>query len=303
MSAITVEQWRLFIQIADHGSLTRAAAARDVAQSAISRQLAAIEQQCGAQLFERLGRGVRLTATGAALYPRVVDWLASGDALTRDLRLSLKEPSGLVRFGVLSSLELAPVASICEQVRERFPGIQLRLMSGNGGRLGDWLADGSVDLAVLVRNGREGRRQETALATVAQLLVGSPGDRLTRAATVPFARLDGLPLVLPAPGALRELLSHWAQRKGIALRVEVECDAFEIQRRLVTQLSLYTVLGAHGVADDVAAGRLQASRIVEPTLERQVFLGLSELQPPTQACRAVATIVRAVLQPLLEGYA
>ena len=302
MSVLTVEQWRLFVQIADHGSLTRTAAARDVAQSAISRQLAVIEQQCGAKLFERHGRGVRLTAAGTTLYPRVMGWLQHGEALTRELRLEAEAPSGEVRLGILASLELDPVVRICQQVREQYPGIRLRVVSGNGARLADWLDDGTVDLAVLFRNGREGRRDETLLATVPQVLVGPPGDTLTQEPTVAFRCLDGLPMVLPGPGAIRDLLSHWAQRRGIQLNVAIECDAFVVQKRLVTQMGLYTVLGAQGVLDDVSAGRLQASRIVEPVLERRITLGLSEAHPPSLACQEVSRIVRHAIAPLLEGY-
>ena len=302
MSALTVEQWRLFVQIADHGSLTRAAAARDVAQSAVSRQLAMIEQQCGAKLFERHGRGVRMTAAGVNLYPRVVGWLQSGEALTRDLQVAAEAPSGEVRLGVLASLELDPVVRICQQVRERFPGIRLRVVSGNGARLADWLDEGSIDLAVLFRNGREGRRDEELLATVPQVLVGPPGDVLTRGPTVAFRRLDGIPLVLPGPGAIRELLSHWAQRRGIQLNIAIECDAFVVLKRLVSQMGLYTVLGAQGVQADVAAGRIQASRIVEPALERRITLGLSECHSPSLACQEVSRIVRETIAPLLEGY-
>lgn len=302
MSTLTVEQWRLFVQIADQGSLTRAAAARDVAQSAISRQLAAIEQLCGAKLFERHGRGVRMTAAGAALYPRVVGWLQHGEALTRDLKRGTDDIRGDVRLGILSSLELDPVVRVCQRVRERLPGIRLRVVSGNGARLADWLDEGSIDLAVLFRNGREGRRDETVLATVAQVLVGPPGDPLTRAPTLPFRRLDGLPLVLPGPGAIRDLLAHWAQRRGIRLQVAIECDAHVVLKQLVTQMGLYTILGAQGVRSDIEAGSLQASRIVEPALERRITLGLTPTRSPSLASQEVACVVKEVIGPLLEGY-
>ena len=268
MSSLSVEQWRLFVQIAEHGSLTRTAAARDVAQSAISRQLSVIEQLCGAKLFQRHGRGVRMTAAGMALYPRVVDWLQNGEDLTRELRLGGEGPSGEVRLGILASLELDPVVRICQEVRQRFPGILLRVVSGNGARLADWLDDGSM----------------------------------TRGPTVPFRKLDGIPLVLPGPGAIRDLLAHWAQRRGIQLQIAIECDAFVVQKRLVSQMGLYTVLGAQGVQSDVAAGRFQVSRIVEPVLERRITLGLTEARPPNLACQEVARVVKQVVAPLLEGY-
>ena len=80
-SPLSVDQWQLFLQIAQYGSLTDTAAARDVAQSAISRQLAAIERSCGGKLFERTARGVRLNEIGQRLYPRVEAWVLAGQLL------------------------------------------------------------------------------------------------------------------------------------------------------------------------------------------------------------------------------
>ncbi len=56
--------------VAEHGSLTRASAALDVAQSVLSRRIAALEQQLGVRLFHRTGRGVVPTDVALRLLPR-----------------------------------------------------------------------------------------------------------------------------------------------------------------------------------------------------------------------------------------
>ena len=293
MFPLSLEQWRLFVQIADHGSLTRAAAARDVAQSAVSRQLAVIEKNCGGRLFDRIGRGVTLNEAGARLYPRVVSWLEEGEQLGRDAKLSLREPSGVVRLGVLASIGHDFTGKVFREARDSFPGIKLRVVDGSGGRLSEWLEAGTIDLALLSRNGKEGRRSEIALATVSHVLVGPTGDLLTSEPTVAFSRLDGLPLVLPgAPNAFRLLLENWALRKGIKLSVQIECDSLPIQKELAAGSGLHTILGAPAVSDELKAGRLQASRIVSPALDRTITLGMAEGRPATLACREVARIVR-----------
>jgi LysR family nitrogen assimilation transcriptional regulator len=297
---VSLEQWQLFIQIADHGSLTRAAAARDVAQSAVSRQLAAIEKNCGGRLFDRIGRGVVLNEAGARLYPRVVAWLEAGEQLRQDIKWAIREPTGVVRLGVLASIGHDFTGKIFREVRDRFPGIRLRVVDGSGGRLSEWLEAGTIDLALLSRNGKEGRRSEIPLATVSHVLVGPAGDMLTQSPTVALNRLDGLPLVLPgSPNAFRLLLDHWARRKGIALSVRIECDSLPIQKELVAGSGLYTILGAHAVVDEVKAGRLRASRIVSPALNRTITMGMNDLRPPTLACRAVAEIARSHATGLL----
>ncbi len=60
---------KLFIQVAEAGSLSKAAVLLDSVQSAISRQIAALERDCGRRLFDRTGRGVTLTDFGKRVFP------------------------------------------------------------------------------------------------------------------------------------------------------------------------------------------------------------------------------------------
>jgi DNA-binding transcriptional LysR family regulator len=299
---LSVEQWRLFVQIADCGSLTQAAATRDVAQSAISRQLAAIETACGGRLFERLGRGVRLSQAGQAIYPKVSAWLEVAEQLTQEVRGVLSEPGGSVRFGVLASVAETFIGSVYRQVRDAFPGVRLHIVSGTSGLLLQALEAGQLDLALLSRNPREQHGHELVVATVEHLLVGSPGDSLTRAATVPFERLDGIALVVPSrPYRFHQLLEHWAQRKGITLRVAAECDSLSIQKHLVATSGLYAIMASSAVQEDVSAGRLQAARIVSPVLKRKLVLLTSDAHPPSAACREVLRIAHQQVLALLDG--
>ena len=59
--AADLHKWRAFIAIGELGSLTRAALYLDSNQSLLSRQLNALERECGARLFNRTGRGVELS--------------------------------------------------------------------------------------------------------------------------------------------------------------------------------------------------------------------------------------------------
>src|SRR5438067_8785192 len=79
--AADLHKWRAFIAIGELGSLTRAALYLDSNQSLLSRQLNALERECGARLFNRTGRGVELSDVGQRIFPQVralrtdADWL------------------------------------------------------------------------------------------------------------------------------------------------------------------------------------------------------------------------------------
>ncbi|CAB3663963.1 hypothetical protein LMG3441_00711 [Achromobacter kerstersii] len=297
VASLSLDQWRLFIQIADQGSLTKVAALRDSAQSAVSRQLSAMEKQCGGRLFHRTGRGVELTESGRQLYPRVLAWLEEADALGRDVARAVDQPAGLVRVGVLSSIEPAFLSRVYDHVRRLHPHIQLRIRDGLGAAINEWLEIGEVDIAILMRGGRDDRRRESTLFTVRHLLVGPPGDLTTRNATVPFAGLQGLPLVLAgAPSAFRRQLDLLARRMGVTLNVALECDSLHIQKHMVLRSGLYAVLAEHAVTRECLTGELQAALIVKPSLTRSITLAMSDVRPITLACREVAHILRAGLE-------
>lgn len=292
-SPLSVDQWQLFLQIAEYGSLTDTAAARDVAQSAISRQLGAIERSCGGPLFERTARGVRLNEIGQRLYPRVQAWVKAGQLLTEDATGLLREPAGLVRLGIIDSLADALCGPIHAELAHLYPKIRLHLISGMSGRVSGCLDRGELDLALFSENtrGRSGRGD--GLARMPHVLISAPGDPLTEAETLPFDRLHDIPLVVPGrPYAFHNVLEHWASRRGIHLNIQLECDSLHLQKKLVAAGGLYAIVGMSAVREDVARMELQATRILQPSLDRDIVLRFSSHAAPTPACQAVDDIVR-----------
>ena len=75
--AADLHKWRAFVAIGELGSLTRAALFLDSNQSLLSRQLNALERECGARLFNRTGRGVELSEVGARLFPQALETLTA----------------------------------------------------------------------------------------------------------------------------------------------------------------------------------------------------------------------------------
>ena len=109
---------------------SRAADTMHVAQPALSRQIRTLETQLGVTLFDRVGRGVRLTAAGRAILPRVERALAETDAIGRDVRALLELESGLVALGFLHSIGAHLLPNILAAFRARHPAIGFTLHDG-----------------------------------------------------------------------------------------------------------------------------------------------------------------------------
>lgn len=285
------------MQVADAGSLSRVAVLSDSVQSAISRQIAALEREAGGRLFDRTGRGVALTERGRRLYPEVKALLAEAQRVEGMLRGRDEVPRGEVRLGLMPSVAELLVAQLFNRARQAFPEVRLRLFEGSNGQLDAWVSSGHVDFAVLYRYGKVARPLEEPLFDVETFLVGAPGDPLTNGGSVPFSALDGLPLVLPgSPNGLRVVLDRIARRQseGFRLNVVLEADSLPIQRSMASHGEAYAVHGGVVVRRDVQAGIVSAAPIVEPGIRRTMVLATTTQRPLLPAAREVSRLVRVM---------
>ena len=117
--------WKLFIEAAELGSLSKVAVAYGTSQPHISRQIGDLERQCGGRLFQRTGRGVVLTELGQRVAPKIRAWLSSTEQLVNDVRTSAGTPIGPVRIGSLPSTAHPLVTTLYYRLKKRYPLIQL----------------------------------------------------------------------------------------------------------------------------------------------------------------------------------
>jgi DNA-binding transcriptional LysR family regulator len=298
-----LHKWRAFVAIAELGSLTRAALVLDRAQPVLSRQMNALERECDARLFVRTGRGVQLSELGKQLFPEIKALLASAGELEREIRGKTRQPSGVVTLGLLPSLGNPLIGRLFKRMHELHPAIHLKILEGSSGQIGEWLGEGRLDIAILYRYGPSIPDGEHSLATVDSYLIGAKGDRLTSAAEVPFATLDRLPLILPsAPNGLRNALDALARREHITIDPVIEADSLQLFKSVVAEEHLYTVLPLHAVWSEVQAGHLQAAKVVDPPLQRDVSMVLGASKGPRKAVSETATqIVRIVDEMAKKG--
>ena len=294
--ASDLHKWRTFLAIAELGSLTRAALFLDSNQSLLSRQLNALERDCGARLFNRTGRGVTLSDVGQRIFPHVKNLLSDAEQLEVEIRGEARVPAGRVTLGSLPSISGPIVGRLFQQIRARHPGIHLKILEGSSGQVEEWLADARVDIAILYRYGHAVPEHEQALASVDSFLIGPARDKLTAAPEVPFAALHDLPFILPsAPNGLRTTLDALARQEHLNLAPVIEADSLPLMRSLVAQERLYTVLPIHAVWPEVQDGTLQAARITHPPLQRIVSMAFAKTKGPGRAASAVARQIAQIV--------
>jgi DNA-binding transcriptional LysR family regulator len=141
--------FEMFTVVARHGSFTGAARELGYTQSAVSRQIALLESETGAQLFDRLPRGVALTEEGRCLLPHADALLGRLAAARRDLDALRGLGGGRLRVGAFPTAVAALVPRAIATFRTAHPGVALSLVEGLTPTLLDRLLTGDADLAVV----------------------------------------------------------------------------------------------------------------------------------------------------------
>lgn len=300
---MNLRQLASFVLVADLQSLSRAALAADTAPSLVSRQLAQLEAEWGGALFERTGRGMVLTDFGRRMAPEARALLAQAGRLEASAREAAGVLSGTVRIGVLPSMSRRLLPALLADVRAQAPQVRLQAMEGFSGDLDEQLAAGRLDLIVVNRYGASALRGEDVLGTVDTCVVGRPDAPLLRgAATLPFRRLAGVPLVLPSvPNGLRTTLDQLARRHRVALDILMDVDTAGAMKEVALAGHAFTLLPRMAVAGEIAAGTLAAVPVVRPAIPRTIALGLGSHHPLSKAARWVATRLRLLAVELLES--
>ncbi len=139
---------RVFCAVAERGTLTAAAAALGYTQSAVSRQIAALERAAGTPLLERRHDGVRLTPAGRVVLRRAATVVDQVDAAARELAGLPAEP-GTVRLGWFISAGAVLLPRALAALRDTHPAITVTTREGTTPALVRALRAGTLDLALL----------------------------------------------------------------------------------------------------------------------------------------------------------
>ena len=256
MKNATLRQLRVFESAARHLSLTRAAEELHLTPPAVSIQVRHLEGHAHAELFERVGRRLKLTQAGAEVLARVREVLAQ-------IRLAEEAIAGL---GSLEQglLDVAVINAgdyffpwILAAFRKRHPGIRTRLAVGNRDELLARLAAHEVDLAVMSHPPTQAEFAAEAFAPHPHVIVAAPGHALLARRSVPLARIAAEPLITREPGSATRLAMEQAfSEAGVVPRIEMEIASNETIKQAVAAGFGVGFLSAHAVRQELALGRL-----------------------------------------------
>ncbi len=138
---------RYVVAVAETGGFTRAAERCHVVQSALSHQIARLEKDLGARLFDRTSRSVRLTAAGEAFLPVARQALDAAERARAEVEAVTAGLRGQLAVGAISTVACVNLARELGRFRERYPRVRITLRMGMSEQLTEEVRQGLLDIA------------------------------------------------------------------------------------------------------------------------------------------------------------
>jgi DNA-binding transcriptional LysR family regulator len=217
---VNMERLDVFLRVVDRGSLMAAASGNKSLQSSYSRQIKALEEALGQQLFAREGKSLRLTPAGRRLALLTKSFLAALEALA-DGAEAMR-----IRIGAGDSVLETVLYPKLKRLASVLPNRAFQFQSRSTRQISQGLREGTLDFGVLRDSAVEPGWQSKTLGTVAFCLV-VPRARLPEGEWTGFGDLEGQPFVsLTGEGSFVSSLSQLMEKWACKVRVVAEAESF-----------------------------------------------------------------------------
>jgi len=289
---MNVRQLRNFLRLADVGNFSATADQVGITQSALSRQIAALEDELGVALFRRRRPGLELTPAGELLKQRAQSLVDQLDGVTAELLSADSKPSGTVGLGAHPDFANLVFPRLVERLAARYPDIHLHLVEAMTHTLEDMLTAGDLDVAIV---GSQEPRRNISLEPLCteSVYIISAADHAPNLPD-PCSLVDAatLPLILSSTRAReRTDLERNAAERGVTLNVAYDVDGLSLMKRLASQGLGHLVRPYSAVCEASDAAEWHLIRL--DGIEVARMIAHRGDRAPSPAARAVIDCIRA----------
>ena len=287
----SLSQLQTLAEVAHAGSFLAAAKTLGLTQPAVSLRIRELEQLVGQRLIERVGRKASPTTAGATLLGFAKQIEATLDEALRALALQSGDVSGRVRLGTGATACIYLLPPILRAVKERYPGIEIAVRTGNSGEILTALSDNELDIAVVTLPA-VGRSFEVKVLLEDEMVAAFATDDVPAGPLDPafFARQPVILLYEPA-GNSRRVIDHWFRQGGEMARPGMELGNIEAIKKIVGAGLGSSIIPRMAVSEGDEG---LAVRGLSPRLYRRIGMVLRRDKVPDQALRAVIKALNGV---------
>jgi DNA-binding transcriptional LysR family regulator len=289
---VTLRQLRVFNEVCDLRSFSRAAEEMALTQPAVSLQIRQLEQVIGQPLFEYVGKKLYLTEAAQALQEASRDIfgrLESFDMQLSDLQGSLQ---GQLKLAVESSAKYF-LPHLFAAFKHKHPEVSLVLSVVNRAQALRRLADNRDDLLIMSLVPQDMNLEFLPFLTNDIIAVAPPAHPLCQAPSLRLQALEAWPLLVREQGSgTRMACEAFFKEKRVHFGQTLEVGSAEAQREAVVAGLGLALVSRHGVVGELRSGALRELPVVELPLRRSWCLVRAKARRPSPVAAAFLAFIR-----------
>jgi len=298
-----IRQIRYFVAVIDCGSLSQAARQVHVAQSALSKQMSALEDELGVQLFHRSHNGVVASEAGKVFYEYAQGMLKHLVDARAAVTSSPNSVNGSIIVALPQSVATILAMPLMRAVAARYPQVAFHLNEELTGNVMDQLIRGRVDLALFTSADLPAQVLFSALIEEDFYLIHrANAPDAPPAGDVSLEQALARPLVFPSQAhghSTRTLVEQAVARHGLSVgEIAMEVNSVHILKSAVEAGIGHTIMPLNLAMREIDDGRLVAHRIAAADVSRTLGICSCASMPASHLKTLISELIREVVRDM-----
>jgi DNA-binding transcriptional LysR family regulator len=264
-----VESLKVFCDLAETESFTKAAQINNVTQSAVSQQISSLEHQFKSLLIERSKKKFRLTREGQVLYEYSKQIIQSYDSLHNRLQEIKDIISGTIRVATIYSIGLHDLPPYLKKFLKLFATVNVHVEYRRANQVYDDVLSNVVDLGLVAYPTKDPKLELVPLRRDSLVVICHPQHPLAKNKSIKLAQLTGQKFISFEPDIpTRKAIDKILKEHGVVVDTVMEFDNIETVKRAVEIEAGVSIVPQATIAQEVAKQTLCELRIEGPELYR-----------------------------------
>ncbi len=282
-----IDTFKVFSDLAETGSFSKAAALNDITQSAVSQQIRALELRYKVTLVERGRRSLELTPEGLVFLSASKEILNVYNHLGDRLHELRDVVAGELRLASIYSIGLHELPPVLKRYRQQHADVEVHVEYRRSTQVYAEVIAGEVDLGLVAYPTRRSGLQIDIFSQDDLVLICHPSHALAKRKSILLTHLNGEKLISFEPDVpTRKVIDRHLREHAVQIEHAMEFDNIETVKRAVEIESGVSIVPAHTVRQEVESGVLASVKIESPKMVRPLGVIARRGRPRSPAHKA-----------------
>jgi len=257
-----IESLKVYCDLAETESFTKAAQINDVTQSAVSQQISSLERQFKSLLIERSKKKLRLTREGQVLYDYSKQIIQTYDALHSKLQEIKDIISGTIRVATIYSIGLHDLPPYIKRFLKAYPTVHVHVEYRRANQVYEDVLGNVVDLGLVAYPSKDAKLEIVPLRKDPLVLICHPEHPFAKLKTIKLKGISGQKFIAFEPDIpTRKALDKILKDHGVEVQMAMEFDNIETVKRAVEIDAGISIVPQGTIGQEVSKQTLAAVQI------------------------------------------